>query len=364
MTGRLADEQAGIFVMSVSVFDHPVLSGLLGQDDVAVCFEITAEIKALLTFEARLAEAEAQCDVIPRESAAAIATACGAFNPDIKALRRATATDGVIVPELVRQLRQSIADEHAQYIHFGATSQDAIDTGLMLRLKNILLILDASLGRVIERLSDLEAVYGTQILMGRTRMQRALPVTVAHRLRAWRVPLEKHQKNLADLGGHLLAVQFGGAVGTLDQLGTKGGAVRHELAKLLKLNDPQGSWHTDRTAVIELANWLSSVTAVLGKMGADIALMALNELDEVCLSGGGGSSAMPHKKNPVKAELLVTLGRFNAMNISGMHQTQIHELERSGSSWSLEWMILPQMTMAAAASLRIAEELLMSVESF
>ena len=157
----------------------------------------------------------------------------------------------------------------------------------------------------------------------------------------------RHLERLDALRRSLLVVQFGGAAGTLEKLGDKGPAVRAALADRLGLADaPQ--WHSQRDRIAELAGWLSLVTGSLGKFGQDVALMA-QAGDEIELAGGGGSSAMPHKQNPVDAEVLVTLARFNAAQLSGMHQALVHEQERSGAAWTLEWLILPQMVMATAA---------------
>lgn len=196
--------------------------------------------------------------------------------------------------------------------------------------------------------------------MGRTRMQPAISITVRDRMASWRAPLARSRATLAALSPRLLVVQFGGAAGTLDRLGAKGAAVRKSLADRLQLQDaPQ--WQSQRDRLAELAGWLSSVTGSLGKLGQDVALMASNG-GEIALSGGGGSSAMPHKQNPVAAEMLVTLARFNAVQVSGMHQALVHENERSGSAWTLEWLILPQMLIAAGAATRTAEKLLGSIE--
>jgi 3-carboxy-cis,cis-muconate cycloisomerase len=154
----------------------------------------------------------------------------------------------------------------------------------------------------------------------------------------------------------LLVVQFGGAVGTLDKLGGKGAAAVAALAGRLDLGVPERAWHSQRDGFAELAGWLSLVTGSLGKLGLDVALMAM--AGDVVLAHGGGSSAMPHKSNPVGAEVLVTLARFNATLVGGMHGALVHEQERSGAAWMLEWMLLPQMLTAAAASLRTATALL------
>jgi len=287
--------------------------------------------------------------------------ALSSFRLDTALLRAAVARDGVMVPELVRQIRAAVGEPHGQKVHFGATSQDVVDTGLMLRLKSVVEHLGLLLTETIVRLTSLEERLGGRAVTGMTRMQPAIPIHVSDRTTAWRVPLQRHQERLSEQSRRLLVVQFGGAAGTLEKLDDKGPAVRAALAVKLGLGDaPQ--WQSQRDTLADFAGWLSLVTGSLGKFGQDIALMAQGGA-EIELAGGGGSSAMPHKRNPVKAEALVALARFNATQLSGMHQALVHEQERSGAAWTLEWLLLPQMVVATAASLRLAAELAAQVDS-
>jgi 3-carboxy-cis,cis-muconate cycloisomerase len=347
--------------MTVSPFDHPFLSGLLGDEGTTRHFSAEAEIAAMLDFERALAEAEAGEGIIGAEAAAAIVVALGAFKPDMAALKAGVARDGVVVPELVRQLREAVGKPHDKAVHFGATSQDVIDTGLMLRLKPVIEHFDRQLAALVDAFAALEDRFGVRSLMGKTRMQAAIEISVADRVRSWREPLVRHRERLAQQKKELLVVQFGGAAGTLEKFGDNGQAVRKALAAKLGLGDaPQ--WHSQRDRLADFAGWLSLVSGSLGKFGQDVALMA-QAGGEIELKGGGGSSAMPHKQNPVAAEVLVSLARFNATQLSGMHQALVHEQERSGSAWTLEWLILPQMVAATAASLRLAGELAGQIES-
>lgn len=347
--------------MTVSPFDHPLLSGLLGDEEAARYFSVEADIAAMLAFERALVEAEAECGVIPREAEAAIVKALASFRPDTAKLRAGVTKDGVVVPELVRQIRAAVGGQHGEFVHFGATSQDVIDTSLVLRLQQVIDHISLLLGENIVRLTGLELEFGNRELMAMTRMQPAIPVTVRDRVVSWRAPLERHQQRLEEQSGRLFVVQFGGAAGTLEKLGDKGAAVHAALAAKLGLGHaPQ--WHSQRDALAEFAGWLSLVTGSLGKFGQDVALMAQTGTD-IELSGGGGSSAMPHKQNPVKAEALAAFARFNAIQLSGMHQALVHEQERSGAAWTLEWLILPQMVVATAAALRLAAELTAQIES-
>lgn len=346
--------------MTVSAFDHPFLSGLVGDEELTNLLGCDSEMAAMVAFESALAQAEAEQGIIPADAAATIGNALAGFKPDMMVLRHGTARDGVVVPELVRQMREVIGEPHAQHLHFGATSQDVIDTGLNLRLKSILPALDGQIAAIVERLDGLAARFGNRALMGRTRMQPAIAITVGDRISSWREPLIRHRARLADIQVVLLVVQFGGAAGTLDKLGDKAAPVRRSLAGRLALGDaPQ--WHSQRDRIADLANFLSLVSGSLGKLGQDVALLA-QAGEEIVLKGGGGSSAVPGKQNPVGAEVLVSLARFNAVQLSGIHQGLVHEQERSGSSWTLEWLILPQMIMAVGAATRIAAELTANIE--
>ena len=342
--------------MSVSVFEHPFLSGLLGNERLAALFSAAADIDAMIRFEAALAVAEEAAGVIPAGSSAAIAAACDRFDPDLLAMRDATQRDGVCVPELVRQLRETLDGETAPYLHFGATSQDVIDTSLVLRLKSAIGDLRQGMQNLLDQLSAVDSRFGQHGLMAHTRMQRAIAMRVADKIANWRRPIQGLCADLDHVAARLLRLQFGGAAGTRDLLGDRGAAVAAALARTLDLAD-DGCWHTDRTAIVAFADWLSRLTGVLGKIGQDIALMAQNEVADISLSGGGGSSAMAHKQNPVAAEILVALARFNATLVSGMHGTLVHENERSGSAWTLEWMVLPQMVVATGAALETGTRL-------
>ncbi|HVZ15469.1 MAG TPA: 3-carboxy-cis,cis-muconate cycloisomerase [Bauldia sp.] len=346
--------------MSVSPFDDPLLAALLGDEESARLFTPETEIGEFNVFEAALARAEAAEGVIPSAAADAIVAAAADLTPDMASLRAAVARDGVVVPEYVRQLRQMLPAAHSEWLHFGTTSQDLIDTALVRRLVPIVMTFDARLTGTLAALDGLDRRFSGNKIMGRTRMQDALPITVADRLRSWREPLVRHRTRLAELKPRLLVLQFGGAVGTRDKLGGKGEAVAGRLADALGLA-PAAPWHSQRDNLAEFTAWLALVSGSLGKIGADIVLMAQNTVGEVMLADAGSSSAMPHKANPVRAELLVALAHFTAALSSAMATALVHEQERSGAAWTLEWLTLPQMVMATGAALNTASALLASV---
>jgi len=343
--------------MTTSPFDHTFLSGLLGDTEIAAYFSAEADIRAMLSFEAALARAEATHGIIPAEAARTIGEICTGFTADVQSLKTATARDGVVIPDLVKQLRKVVSSEAAEHVHFGATSQDAIDTSLMLRLKSVTFLFGGRLHAIVTKLAALERQFGANRLMGHTRMQAAIPITAADRIAAWRMPLETYRDRLTE---QTFPVQFGGAAGTLEKLGAEASAVRASLAQELGLTD-EPQWHSRRSRIADLANLYSLVSGNLGKFGQDIALLA-EAGGEIELAGGGASSAMAHKQNPVAAETLVALARFNATQLSAIHHSLVHEQERSGAAWTLEWLVLPQMVMATAASLRLAAELIGNIK--
>ena len=347
--------------MSTSPFDHPLLSGLLGDAEISPFFTAEAELREMIGFELALADAEGAEGVIPADVALYLAEQLPAFVPNLDEIRVATTRDGTIGVEFVRQLRYWLGPPFDRHVHFGATSQDLVDTALVLRLRPVLAIFTQRLEAIIRRLGDLDREFGGREMMGRTRMQDAVPIKVADKLATWQGPLLRHLARFDELSPRLMQLQFGGAAGTLDKLGDKAGLVAARLGKRLGLQVPARSWHTQRDSIVELADWLSLVSGSLGKIGADIALMAQNRVGDIALEGGGGSSAMPHKQNPIGAEVLVALAHYNATLTGGMHEALVHEQERSGAAWTLEWLILPQRVMTTAASLRTAGSMLQQV---
>ncbi|MFK5977808.1 MAG: 3-carboxy-cis,cis-muconate cycloisomerase [Rhizobiaceae bacterium] len=346
--------------MSSSVFNHPFLSGLLGDEELEAYFSAKSDISAMLRFEIALAHGLADAGIVSEENASSAIKKIKEFTPDMDALKNATARDGLVVPELVCQLKTACGDD-ANAIHFGSTSQDVIDTSLILRLRSCIEILEARLKSIDPIFQKLIVEYGDKPLMGRTRMQAALPITIADRLNNWRTPLQHHLTRLQEIKPRLLLGQFGGAVGNLDKFGDKANIIRSSLASELAIDFEKSNWHTKRDSLVEFSNWLSMISGSIGKIGKDIVLMNQNEIGEIQLAGAGSSSAMPHKQNPVKAETLVTLAAFNATQISAMHHALVHEQERSGSAWTLEWMVLPQMVITSGNSLSTLKNLLKSI---
>lgn len=325
------------------------------DEEIEGLFEPAAEIAALLQFEAALARSQSILGLVTANAAAKIEKLCATFSPDMVALERGIARDGMVIPELVGQLRAALPKEHRDALHLRSTSQDAIDTCLILQLRAAIDILETRLGQSLISLEDLSNRFAEVPQMGRTRMQRALPLKAGDRIAAWSAPLKRHQERLTALKPNLLVIQCGGPIG----IDPSPWAVH--LAEILHLGVTLRSWHTARDELANFASWLSLVSGSVGKIGADIAMMVQNEIAEAIIAGGGRSSTMHHKSNPIQAETLVAIGRYNAALLGGFHQSLIHEQERSGSAWALEWMILPDMASNTGACLMHLNHLLINI---
>lgn len=329
---------------------------------IAGLFTDAAFRRSFVAFEIALTRAMAAEGLADSAMAARAVAKMENFTPDIAAIDAATQRDGLPVPEFVRQLKRA-AGEDAAAVHAGATSQDLIDTAMALAIQAANGICRERLSALLAELDRLDDAFGPNPAMGRTRMQAALPITMADRIAAWRAPLQDCLDGLGAIAERTEAVQIGGPVGRWDaEMGAAGQAVRRAVASALGLRDPGRAWHTARAPLVDYGNWLGQVTGALGKIGVDLSLMALQGIDEARFAGGGGSSAMPHKQNPILAEKLTTLARFNAAQMAGLHHVLLHEQERSGTAWALEWLTLPAMAEATGRALSDAVALLRSVE--
>ncbi len=248
-----------------------------------------------------------------------------------------------------------MAGPAAPYLHWGATTQDIVDTGLVLRLTELCALLGRRLEAVIAALAGQARAHRDLVMAARTWGQPATPTTFGLRIAGWLAPLLRHRARLAELRPRLLVVSCGGASGTMAAMGAQGPAVEAALAEALGLGLAPKPWHAERDAVVELAGWLSLVTGSLGKMGADLKLMAAAGTARA--GAAGGSSTMPQKANPVGAEALTALARQNAALLGALHGALVHAEERDAGAWASEWLSLPPMAVAAGAALRHALEL-------
>ena len=262
------------------------------------------------------------------------------------------------MPAYVRQLRQAVGEEHGSYVHLGATSQDVVDTALASTLAGARVEFMPRFQGVGRALTTVNRIWGEAALTGRTRMQPALPIRARDRILAWKRAVDEDCRRLGLEAREVEALQLGGPVGDRRSFEGKGDRIAARMARALALADVP-CWHTDRSRIVRYGAWLATVAGTCGKIGQDVLLMAQG--GEVRFAGGGESSVMAHKRNPVLAEALVTLARYAATLAGGLQHALVHEQERSGSAWSLEFLLLPPLCNAAAASLAGTARLLKSI---
>ncbi len=335
-----------------------VLDRLFSTEEMQQIFSDHGRLQGMLTFEAALARAEAREGVIPAQAATAIAEQCVAESFDLEALACETAQAGNLAIPLVRALTAHVAEhdpDAAQFVHWGATSQDVIDTGMVLQVRDALALIDADLGRLVAVYARLALAHKATVMAGRTWMQQGAPITFGLKMAGWLSAIKRHRQRLHEIRARVLAVQFGGAVGTLAALGSQGWEVAAALAEELQLAVPDMPWHSERDRVVEVATTLGLIAGTLGKIARDLALLKqseVGEVDEPAAPGRGGSSTMPQKHNPVgSAVALATAQRVPGL-VATMLAAMPQEHERGLGGWQAEWEALPEICLLTAGALR------------
>ncbi len=331
-------------------------------------FSEESGLQSMLDFEAALAAAEMQEQVIPAGSAEAIAMCCRMELFDRKALAEAAALAGNLAIPMVKQLTALVRAQDAKaagYVHWGATSQDAIDTGLVLQLRDALIVMEGQMSAVCDVLAGLTEQYRTTPMAGRTWLQQAVPVTFGLKVAGWLDTMLRHRERLSELKLRVLVVQFGGAAGTLASLGARGTDVSRALAEELGLRLPDVPWHSHRDRVAEVATFCGLLVGTMGKVARDLALMMQTEVGEVleqAAEGRGGSSTMPHKRNPVAvAEILAVAVRVPGL-VSTMLSAMVQEHERGLGGWHAEWAVLPEILKLTSDALEKMLDVLAELE--
>ena len=351
--------------MSTSL--SPLLAPMLSSGQMrAICDDATV-LQRMLDFEAALARVEAATGVIPKAAAEPIAKACKVSSFDLAALAEAAPRSGNLAIPLVRALTAEVArsnPEAARYVHWGATSQDVIDTAAMLTLRAGIDALAADLDRATRAFAALAQKHRNTAVVARTWLQHALPMPFGLKLAEYAAALHRSRLRLTRLSQDTLALQFGGAAGTLAALGDKGLAVAERLAKELELPLPEAPWHSHRDRIAEAASVLAIVSGTCGKIARDVSLMMQTDVSEAFEPSGegrGGSSTMPHKRNPVAAASALAAATIAPNLAATIFAAQIQEHERSAGAWHAEWPTLPTLLLvtsgALAAIVEIAEGL-------
>lgn len=334
-------------VLSAPIFGHAGLRAHL--DD-------TAMLAAMLRVETSLAEVQAEMGIIPRTAAEAIA-GLSIDGIDLLTIRKGVATSGVPVPAFIAQLRSALPPDAADWLHYGATSQDIVDSAWCICFGHALDDLAMAMGQVIDRLETLSLDHRETIMLARTRGQIATPITFGLRAANWTHPMIALENDLAAVRHAALRVQFGGGSGSRNVMGPVGADLASALAGRLGLSDSP-PWHGDRSGIARLAGWLTQLVAAAAKMGGDVAMSARGEIGELSLSNGGGSSTMPHKSNPVIAEAMQSLHPVAVGVQTGLSTSTVHAEERDGAQWPVEWALMPAAFELAGAAMAHSQTLL------
>ncbi|WP_426205551.1 3-carboxy-cis,cis-muconate cycloisomerase [Pseudomonas sp. TWP3-1] len=317
-------------------------------------------VQAMLDFEAALARAESRVGLIPASAVAPIANACRADLYDFAALGEAIASAGNSAIPLVKALGKQIAAADAEaerYVHLGATSQDVMDSGLVLQLRQALDLIEGELAQLADSLATQAQRHAATPLAGRTWLQHATPVTLGMKIAGWLGAVTRSRQRLRELKPRLLVLQFGGASGTLAALGEQALPVAEALAEELQLTLPEQPWHTQRDRIVEFGAVLGLIAGSLGKFGRDISLLMQTEAAEVfepSAPGKGGSSTMPHKRNPVGAAVLIGAATRMPGLVSTLFSAMPQEHERSLGLWHAEWETLPEICCLVSGALQQA----------
>ncbi|MDI9706637.1 3-carboxy-cis,cis-muconate cycloisomerase [Acinetobacter baumannii] len=345
-------------------------ASLFYQKDVTDIFSDSSLVTYMIQVEVALAQAQAQVGVIPQNAANTIAQvaehALDKF--DFSALAVATGLAGNIAIPFVKQLTAIVKDideDASRYVHWGATSQDILDTACILQCRDALNIIEAQLQQCYSTALEQAKQYRHQVMIGRTWLQQALPITLGHKLARWASAFKRDLERIQAMKSRVLTAQLGGAVGSLASLQDQGSLVVSAFAKQLNLTIPTSTWHGERDRIVEIASVLGIMVGNTGKMARDWSLMMQTEIAELfepTAKGRGGSSTMPHKRNPVAAaSVLAAANRVPAL-MSSIYQSMVQEHERSLGAWHAEWLAVPEIFQLCAGALSRTGEVLQGFE--
>src|SRR5215216_1463192 len=345
------------FPTSTTVLDSILFRDAFGTPAMREVFSDLSLISRFAEVEIALAKAEARCGVIPAQAADEIAKRTDVSTLDFELLRQETDIVGYPILPLVHQMAKQCGDA-GRYVHWGATTQDIMDTAVVLQIRAGLAIIESDIAALRGILADLARRYRDTPMAGRTHLQQALPVTFGYKCAIWLAMFDRHAERLAQLKPRVLVGQFAGAAGTLASLGDKGFEVQKALCEELGLGVPVSTWHVARDGFAEAMNFLALVTGSLGKVALDIMMMASTEFGEVYepfVKGRGASSTMPQKRNPISSELMLAACKGVRQHAGLMLDAMVQDFERATGPWHAEWMAVPESFVLTAGALHQAK---------
>jgi 3-carboxy-cis,cis-muconate cycloisomerase len=347
--------------MISSSIESYYFSDLYSSSEMREIFSDKSRIEAWLKTESALALAQAENLIIPREAADKIVSAAKYENIDIDAMKKEYERVGFPISPLVHQLATACDSESSRWIHWGATTQDVIDTGLVLQMREGLVLIELDIDTILGALKKLVYKHRDTVMVGRTFQQQAAPITFGYKVAVWLDEMYRHWDRLQELKQRVLVGQFGGAVGTLATLGDQGISVRRDMMKQLDLGVPNISWHTARDGWAELVHWLAMIGATLGKIASEVSTLMRTEINEVrepYQSGRGASSTMPQKRNPINCPPIIAIAHRLRECVGSQLMAMIQDHERAVAGQPLEWLVIPESFLLLSGALKHSRTIL------
>ncbi|WP_441229737.1 class-II fumarase/aspartase family protein [Tardiphaga sp. 215_C5_N2_1] len=346
--------------MGSTVFDSVLFRDMFGTAEMRAVFADEALVGRYIEAEVALARAQARLGVVPKEAAQAIEAAAKSIRIDFDKLRAETEIVGYPILPLVHQLSEA-AGEAGRYVHWGATTQDIMDTANVLQIRAALQIVTRDLCEVRDILATMAKKYRDTPMAGRTHLQQALPVTFGYKAAVWLSSIDRHIERIDQALPRILLGEFSGAAGTLASVGEGGLEMQKLFCEELGLHQPSITWHVARDGIAEAVTLLGLITGTLGKIATDVMLLSSSEFGEVSepfVPGRGASSTMPQKRNAISSELMLAAAKAVRQHVATMLDGMIHDLERATGPWHLEWVSLPESFLLTASSLANAKFML------
>ena len=352
--------------MPALVTNSKIWGEMFGTKEMHLLFSDEGTTQLYLDVEAALARSQSKLNIIPKEAGEKITQVAKVEIIDWKKLEKRTSIVGYPILPLVEQLSEKVEGDFGQFCHWGATTQDIMDTADVLQIRKGLKLLSKDLRSISDALVNIIENYINTPMAGRTHLQHALPISFGYKASTWLSGIDRHQKRLDEMKKRIFNVSFFGAAGTLASLGEDDGLkTQSALAKELDLNVPEVSWHSIRDNFCEVTGWLAMVGASLGKIAYDVMLMMQTETQEVAepfLHGRGSSSTMPQKRNPISSEIMLACSKLLKENHASMLDAMVLDHERATGQWHVEWHAIPNAFLVASSSFSSAKYLLEGLE--
>lgn len=334
------------------MLNSQIFRNVFGNDETRDIFSDKSLVQRYLEVEVALARAEAKVGIIPPQSAADIENASRRLSVDLERLQRETENVGYPILDIVHQLAEEAGDA-GRFVHWGATTQDIMDTATVLQIRLALELLEKKLLAIRESMARLAALHRDTPMAGRTHLQQALPITFGYKVAVWLSMIDRHLARLTELRRRVLVGSFSGAAGTLASLGDNGLKVQAALCEELGLAQPTITWHVARDSLAETVAVLGLITGSLAKVATDVMLMMSTEFGEVAepfIQGRGASSTMPQKRNPISCELILATSKAVRQHVGLILDAMVQDFERATGPWHLEWIAIPESFILTAAA--------------